>query len=202
MAYFYDFCANDVFVSLLLCSKWDVNTILIRALSRTPLLHLSRERTKTPPYTLFEYDNTFAKASWKVQVRELFRKNIQDELNKNYSFYAITPREGVNAEQFIQQNFQQLLGKVYTPYGETGNQAYYSVALDNGERFANENERTLSLLAPYFYVEKCPVGTSPETVLPKVEQQATGAAVPTQLFLLQDTSQKESHADAPERRLR
>ena len=25
MAYFYDFCANDVFVSLLLCSKWDVN---------------------------------------------------------------------------------------------------------------------------------------------------------------------------------
>ena len=51
------FCANDVFVSLLLCSKWDVNTILIRALSRTPLLHLSRERTKTPPYTLFEYDN-------------------------------------------------------------------------------------------------------------------------------------------------
>ena len=29
------FCANDVFVSLLLCSKWDVNTILIRALSRT-----------------------------------------------------------------------------------------------------------------------------------------------------------------------
>ena len=58
MAYFYDFfCANDVFVSLLLCSKWDVNTILIRALSRTPLLHLSRERTKTPPYTLFEYDN-------------------------------------------------------------------------------------------------------------------------------------------------
>ena len=51
------FCANDVFVSLFLCSKWDVNTILIRALSRTPLLHLSRERTKTLPYTLFEYDN-------------------------------------------------------------------------------------------------------------------------------------------------
>lgn len=51
------FCANDMFVSLLLCSKWDVNTILIKALSRTPLLHLSREITKTLPYTLFEYDN-------------------------------------------------------------------------------------------------------------------------------------------------
>ncbi len=53
------FCANDMFVSLLLRSKWDVNTILIRALSRTPLLHLSRERMKTAPYTLFEYDNFY-----------------------------------------------------------------------------------------------------------------------------------------------
>ena len=70
--------------------------------------------------SLYARNNTFAKASWKVQVRELFRKNIQDELNNNYSFYAITPREGVNAEQFMQQNFQQLLGKVYTPYGDTG----------------------------------------------------------------------------------
>ena len=51
------FCANDVFVSLFLCSKWDVYTILIRAWSRTPLLHLSRGRSKTPPCTLFEYDN-------------------------------------------------------------------------------------------------------------------------------------------------
>lgn len=134
--------------------------------------------------SLYARNNTFAKTSWKVQVRELFRKNIQDELNKNYSFYAITPREGVNADQFMQQNFQQLLGKVYTPYGETGNQEYYSVALDNGERFANENERTLSLLAPYFYLEKCPVGTNPETVLPKVEQPAMGAAVPTSLLTL------------------
>ena len=84
-----------------------------------------------------------------MQVRELFRKNIQEELNSSYSFYAITAREGVNAEQFMQQNFQQLLGKVYTPYGDTGGQSYYSVALDNGERFTDENERTLSLLAPY-----------------------------------------------------
>ena len=26
MAYFYGFCGNDVFVSLLLCSKWDIDT--------------------------------------------------------------------------------------------------------------------------------------------------------------------------------
>ncbi len=50
------FCTNDVLVSLFLCSKWDVDTILIRVLSRTPLFHLSRERMKTAPYTLFEYD--------------------------------------------------------------------------------------------------------------------------------------------------
>ena len=134
--------------------------------------------------SLYARNNAFSKASWKVQVRELFRKNIQEELNSSYSFYAITAREGVNAEQFMQQNFQQLLGKVYTPYGETGSQEYYSVALDNGERFANENERTLSLLAPYFYMEKCPVGTKPESVLPKVEQQAKGVVVPESLLTL------------------
>jgi hypothetical protein len=134
--------------------------------------------------SLYARNNAFSKASWKVQVRELFRKNIQEELNSSYSFYAITAREGVNAEQFMQQNFQQLLGKVYAPYGETGSQEYYSVALDNGERFANENERTLSLLAPYFYMEKCPVGTNPESVLPKVEQQAKGVVVPESLLTL------------------
>lgn len=26
MAHFYDFCANDEFVSLFLCSKWDIDT--------------------------------------------------------------------------------------------------------------------------------------------------------------------------------
>ncbi len=134
--------------------------------------------------SLYGRNNAFSKASWKEQVRELFRKNIQDELNNNYSFYAITPREGVNAELFLQQNFQQLLGKVYTPYGEITNQDYYSVALDNGERFANENERTLSLLTPYFYMEKCPIGTNPESVLPKVDQQTKVSVVPNSLLTL------------------
>ena len=134
--------------------------------------------------SLYARNNAFSKASWKVQVRELFRKNIQEELNSSYSFYAITAREGVNAEQFMQQNFQQLLGKVYTPYGDTGRQSYYSVALDNGERFTDENERTLSLLAPYFYMAECPIGVSPETLLPKVEQEAKSTPVPASLLTL------------------
>ena len=111
-------------------------------------------------------------------------QNIQEELNSSYSFYAITAREGVNAEQFMQQNFQQLLGKVYTPYGDTGRQSYYSVALDNDERFTDENERTLSLLAPYFYMAECPIGVSPETLLPKVEQEAKSTSVPASLLTL------------------
>jgi hypothetical protein len=33
-------------------------------------------------------------------------------------------------------------------------------------------------------MEKCPVGTNPETILPKVEQQAKGPVVPTSLLTL------------------
>ena len=59
MAYFYDFCANDVFVSLFLCSKWDDDTNFH---SRYRFARNNNEvsferKAKTPPYTLFEYDN-------------------------------------------------------------------------------------------------------------------------------------------------
>ena len=133
--------------------------------------------------SLYARNNSFSKASWKTQVRELFRKNIQEELNRRYSFYAITAREGVNAEQFMQQNFQQLLGKVYAPYDAVESQEYYSVALDNDERYADENERTQSLLAPYFYMKECPIGVNPESILPKVNQP-TAVFVPTSLLTL------------------
>ena len=40
------FCTNDVLASLFLCSKWDVDTILIRALSGAPLFHLSEKQLR------------------------------------------------------------------------------------------------------------------------------------------------------------
>ena len=82
----------------------------------------------------------------------------------------------MNAEQFLQTHFGQLLGKVFSPYDNLSEQVFYSVALEQGERFAAENERVLALLAPSFYVVECPIGTNPADVLPKVMPQATAIA--------------------------
>ena len=117
--------------------------------------------------SLYARDNAVQQRQWKDKVRREFRCAIQRMLSEQYHFYAITPREGVNAEQFLQANFQQLLGKVYTPFGSPADQPYYSVALEQGGRFEEENERVLALLIPSFYVVPCPIGTNPAEVFSK-----------------------------------
>lgn len=104
------------------------------------------------------------------EIRGRFRDNIKDVLEKEYKFYAMTPRESINAEEFLKENFQQLLGKVFMPYRTEGPQQYFSLALDNDSRFITENEFVLDLLETGFYCEKCKLGDNPSKMLPKVEQ--------------------------------
>lgn len=103
-------------------------------------------------------------------IRKTFRDNIKTVLQSQYDFYAMTPREGINAEEFLKENFQQLLGKVFMPYRTEGPQQYFSLALDNDSRFITENEFVLDLLETGFYCEKCKLGDNPSEMLPKVEQ--------------------------------
>lgn len=120
--------------------------------------------------SLYARDNSIQQKEWQKKVREEFRSAIQEMLKDQYDFYAITAKEGVNDEQFLQANFQQLLGKVYAPYENNGTQKYYAVALDNDKEFAEENERVLAILEPYFYVKECELGVNPATILPQVTQ--------------------------------
>jgi len=122
---------------------------------------------------LYSRDNLNEKQSWKNAVREKFRQRIRKGLNDSYSFYAMTPREGVNSEEFFKENFQQLLGKVYAPYNIEGSQAYYSLALDNNPQFDDENDMALALIKTGFYCEKCILGKDPREVLPTVIQPAS-----------------------------
>ena len=105
------------------------------------------------------------------EIRRIFRENIKKVLQKQYDFYAMTPREGVNADEFLKENFQQLLGKVFTPYNIEGPQKYYSLALDNDPKFESENDLVLALLEPGFHYKKCKLGDNPAKLLPKVEQK-------------------------------
>ena len=112
--------------------------------------------------SLYARDNTAQKAEWKEKVRNKFRKEIQEWLQKDYDFYAMRARPGVNGEEFIKHNFKEVVGKIYTPFK---NEKTYSLALDNKDPEGN-NEAIKTMLSEFFYVEPCHLGQNPEEILP------------------------------------
>lgn len=117
------------------------------------------------------------------EIRRKFRDNIKEVLQNQYKFYAMTPREGINAEEFLKENFQQLLGKVFAPYNVDGPQEYYSLALDNDKKYNDENDLVLALIETGFYYKECALGTDPRTILKPVAQPAPIAAAPSLLTI-------------------
>ena len=120
--------------------------------------------------SLYARENKYQKAQWKQKVRELFREKIQEALKEKYAFYAMAPKPGVNYEEYLRRNFQELLGKVFRPFEDT---QYLSLALDSKE----DNTALLAKLQQDYYVEACPLGTNPKTVLSGVEEEDTSSAV-------------------------
>ena len=116
--------------------------------------------------SLYARENAHQKAQWKQKVRELFREKIQEALKEKYAFYAMTPKPGVNHEEYLRRNFQELLGKVFRPFDDT---QYLSLALDSKE----DNTALLAKLQQNYYVVACPLGTNPKTVLSGVEEEDT-----------------------------
>ena len=114
--------------------------------------------------SLYGRKDASQKNSWKRKVREMFRKEIQQMLEKQFQFYVMTAHANVIAEQFLRENFQMVLGKVFTPYEDKD---YYSLALDKTEKFNDENDAVLTLLSQNFDIRECHIGDSPEIILPK-----------------------------------
>ena len=130
--------------------------------------------------SLYARENKYQKAQWKQKVRELFREKIQEALEKRYDFYAMKPKPGVNHEEYLRRNFQELLGKVFRPFEET---QYLLLALENGTakngtaKEKSENERLLKKLREDYYVVACPLGTNPKTVMSGVGEEDTSLTV-------------------------
>lgn len=116
--------------------------------------------------SLYARDNVSQKAAWKVKIREKFRKEMQEWLQDDYNFYAMRAKPGVNDEDYIKTHFQQLLGKIYTPFEKDRN--IYSLALEANEVYKDDNMALLQELRKYFYVEPCELGHDPLDVLPQV----------------------------------
>ena len=121
--------------------------------------------------SLYARNNTFQKDSWKVKVREKFRREIQRMLEEKYDFYAMSAHPGVDAEAYIKEHFQDVLGKIYAPYGDKN---VLSLALDKDKAYKGENETLLTELRKYFYVEGIAIGENPTDKL----EQAKAEGVP------------------------
>ena len=65
--------------------------------------------------SLYGRNNNSAQSAWREYVRKEFRSKIQNTLNRLYTFRTLQPRDGMDCYQFIQNNFQQLNGKLYRP---------------------------------------------------------------------------------------
>ena len=106
-------------------------------------------------------------------MRERFRKEIQDWLQEDYNFYAMTARPGTHAKEYFKTHFQEILGKTYTPFAENN---IYSLALDK-EDPEHDNEVLLTELRRHFFVEPCSLGDNPEPIIQTAVSNAGIAAV-------------------------
>ena len=111
--------------------------------------------------SLYARDNASQKADWKRKVRGRFRREIQDWLQDDFDFYAMSAKPGTNARKYFKEHFQDILGKTYTPFAENN---IYSLALDK-EDPEHDNEALLSELRRHFFVEPCSLGDNPKPII-------------------------------------
>lgn len=115
--------------------------------------------------SLYARNNQLQKKAWQGKVREMFRTEIQGILMEHFDFYAMQAHPGVDGEAYIKEHFQEVLGKVYSPFD---NKAVMSLALDKDNEFTVDNEELLKELRKYFFVEKVGLGEDPEPKIAKV----------------------------------
>lgn len=118
--------------------------------------------------SLYGRKNEGMKTVWREKVRAQFRKEIQTMLDHHFQFHVMTPREHVDGQDVLQQNFKEVLGKVFQPYptGING-QRFYSLALEKPETIKDErlkqtvieeNKRIKGLLEQHFEILECQIG--------------------------------------------
>lgn len=118
--------------------------------------------------SLYAKKNEGLKSAWRAKARKMFRENVQKMLDYHFQFHVMTPREHVDGQAILQQNFKEVLGKVFQPYptGING-QRFYSLALEKPDTIPNEklrrtvieeNKRVKDLLEQHFEILECQIG--------------------------------------------
>lgn len=124
---------------------------------------------------LYGRNNKNQKRAWQTEVRDTFRDKIRDMLESKYKFHCLVARENINPVTTLKDNFQQIIGKVFSPYpdNEDGHH-FYSLALEDESKIKDEvykakvvkdNKNVLKLLEPYFIIEEVRLGDDPRTII-------------------------------------
>ncbi len=124
--------------------------------------------------SLYGRNNAAQKRGWRDKVRNIFRDKIRQVLEEKYEFYAMQAKPGVLAADYIKSHFQDILGKVYRPFGK---EHLYALALDNSKRYAEENASLKSQLSEYFDIVDYKLGKDPTAELP--EYSAIASVLPS-----------------------
>lgn len=134
--------------------------------------------------SLYARNNASQKLNWKSHIREKFRKETQGILSEKYDFYAMTPRDGIIADSYIEQHFRQLIGKIYAPYENLGDKKYFSLALDNDKEYEIENASLLAQLEKSFYIKPCALGEDPRNLWQNEDFVETPISVSPKFFTM------------------
>lgn len=87
--------------------------------------------------SLYARNDKQAQEKWQKEVRETFRKRIQDLLGGKdengalFRFRALLPHAGVDAPSFFHENFKYVVGKVLDPCLTVDGRPVYILALEN-----------------------------------------------------------------------
>lgn len=143
--------------------------------------------------SLYARNNASQKAQWKDKIRVRFREEIQEWLQKDYDFYAMSARPGVDAKQYFKTHFQEVLGKTYTPFAEN---EIFSLALSKESAEKQKNEALLAELRNYFFVESCDLGVDPQPIITAaIDKAGAAAAMPMEELVLVGCLRKFGHRE-------
>ena len=117
--------------------------------------------------SLYARNNNLQKQTWKNKVRKMFREEIQKMLSNQYNFYAMQVHPNEDARKYLQEHFQQTLGKVFTPFN---NSQIFSLALDKTDPEGN-NEELLAELRNHFFIIENSIGNNPEGTIAEVVEK-------------------------------
>lgn len=124
--------------------------------------------------SMYARNNQSQKMAWKQKIRARFRTEIQDWLQQDFDFYAMKPNPGVDSTAYIKAHFQDVLGKVYTPFGDN---EIFSLALDNAPQNQSANAMLLSQLSKSFQIVECKLGENPSSKFPDIPSTTIAAQI-------------------------